>query len=489
MRYFPLFLDLAGQRALVVGDGEVAARKAAALAAAGACVEVISERPEPVLLEAVEARGMAADAAHDAAADGRALAQPQGGIRLLARAFRPEDVIGRALVVSASGDARRDTQVSDAARRHGVPVNVVDRPHLCSFIWPAIVDRDPITVAVCSAGTAPVLARSIRARIEAMLPSNLGRLARFADGFRAAVKATRADGTSRRRFWERFFESPVAETVLAGDEQRAREQMLALINRREDAAETEGRVTLVGAGPGDPELLTLKALRALQEADVIVHDRLVGPRILEYARRDAERIDAGKAPGRHPMTQDAINRLLAEHARAGRRVVRLKGGDPFVFGRGGEERSYLRSHGIRCDIVPGITAATGCAAEAGIPLSLRGVSQALTVVTARGRDGAEPDLDWRAMARDRQTLAIYMGASAAPGIARRLIEAGRNPATPVAVVARGTLPDRRQALGTLDALPRLVRGVGSGPVLILIGEVVREADAWGEQQPALAVAR
>jgi uroporphyrin-III C-methyltransferase/precorrin-2 dehydrogenase/sirohydrochlorin ferrochelatase len=423
MRYFPLFVDLTDRQVLVVGEGEVAARKAAALAAAGARVEVLAKHPEPVLLEAAQGGSATGDEPGD---DRLGPRQPRGAIQIRVREFQGDDVRGRALVVSATGDARRDADVSAAARSQGVPVNVVDRPHLCSFVWPAIVDRDPVTVAVCSAGTAPVLARSIRSHIEAMLPSNLGRLAGFADGFRAAVKATRSDGSARRRFWERFFESPVAATVLAGDERRAREQMLALINRRVEAAEGEGRVTLVGAGPGDPELLTLKAIRALQEADVIVHDRLVGPRILDYARRDAERIDAGKAPGCHPLPQDAINRLLVEHAQAGRRVVRLKGGDPFVFGRGGEERAYLLRHGIRCDVVPGITAATGCAAAAGIPLTRRGAAQTLMVVTARGGDGDESDLEWRP-ASDRRWRSTWVrlppaalpGASSMPVATRR----------------------------------------------------------------------
>lgn len=486
MRHFPLFLDLTNRSVLVVGGSDAAARKAATLAAAGARIDVVAEQPQPVLLEQLTGYPAVPVRTGTLSADERA--DEATGIRILRRAFCSDDIEGRALVVSATGDARLDAEVSAAACRSNVPVNVVDRPDLCTFIWPAIVDRDPLTVAVSSAGTAPVLARMIRARIEAMLPANLGQLARFAKRFRGAVKATRRSGIARRRFWERFFEGPIADAVLAGDEREAREQMLTLINRHNDTAETEGRVTLVGAGPGDPELLTLKALRALHEADVIVHDRLIGPRILEYARRDAEFIDAGKAPGRHPLPQDAINRLLAEHAREGRRVVRLKGGDPFVFGRGGEERAYLRHLGIRCDVIPGITAATGCAAAAGIPLTLRGAAQSLSVVTARGRDGADPDLDWRALARDRQTLTIYMGAASAGGVARRLIAAGRDPATPTAVIARGTLPEQRQALGILQELPQLVRRIGAGPVLIVVGDVVREADAWAAQQPALAAA-
>lgn len=457
MRYFPLFLDLRDRDVLVVGGSGAAVRKALALADCDAVVTVVAEKP---------------DAAMRAAGG-------SGHLRLLCRPFCGSDVEGRTLVVAACEDAASDEDVSAAARARGVPVNVVDRPELSTFVWPAIVDRDPVTVAVCSGGTAPVLARSIRARIEAMLPANLGRLARFAEGFRSAVKATRRSGAARRRFWDRFFQGPIAAQVLAGDERGARERMFGTINRSEDLASEEGIVHLVGAGPGDPELLTLKALRLLQQADVIVHDRLVGPRILEYARRDADRIDVGKAPGRHPVSQDQINALLLGQARAGCRVVRLKGGDPFVFGRGGEERDYLLRHGVRVEVVPGITAATGCAAAAGIPLTLRGEAQMLSIVTGHGEQG-DPDLDWRALAQDGRTICVYMGASTADRMARSLIAHGRNPATPAAVIVNGTLPEQQVLTGLLRDLPTLVNAAESGPVLILIGDVVRRAEAWSE---------
>ena len=463
MQHFPLFLELKGRDVLIVGGGAAAARKAEVLAEAGGRVTVVADHPQAELI-ALEQQGRAA---------------------IERRAFEPEDVAGKLLVVCASPSAALDAHVSAAARASGVPVNVVDRPALCTFIWPAIIDRDPVTIAVSSAGTAPVLARSIRVRLEALLPANLGRLARFAEEFRAAVKATRPAGPARRRFWEGFFAGPIADALLVGDERRAREQMLTLINRREGAA-AEGIVYLVGAGPGDPELLTLRALRVLQEADIIVHDRLIGPRILEYARRDADRIYVGKAPGSHARTQDEINALLARHARAGSRVVRLKGGDPFIFGRGGEEREYLLRHGLRVEVVPGITAATGCAAAAGIPLTHRDHAQTLIIVTAQGRDGV-PNLDWRALARSGQTLAIYMGASAAEEVARRLIEQGCSPSTPAAVVANGTLAEQRVAVGELHQLGYLAQQVGSGPALILIGEVVRHAEAWAATVPLAAV--
>lgn len=467
MRHFPLFFDLQDRDVLVVGGGGAAARKALVLAGCGARVNIVAPRPGEELRDAVRA----------------------GGMPLLERPFAASDVEGQALVVSAAEDAAIDAAVSAAARALDIPVNVVDRPALCTFLWPAIVDRDPLTVAVCSGGSAPVLARSVRARLEAMLPANFGRLARFADDFRAAVKATRPSGPARRRFWEGFFAGPLAAQVLAGDERGARERMLAAINRRNEPAAEEGIVYLVGAGPGDPELLTLKALRLLQEADVIIHDRLVGPRVLDYARRDADRIDVGKTPGRHAVPQDEINALLLRHARDGRRVVRLKGGDPFVFGRGGEEREFLLRHGVRVEVVPGITAATGCAAAAGIPLTLRGTAQTLNIITGHAEAG-DPDLDWPALARDGRTICVYMGAAAAGRIADRLIHHGRSPATPVAVVANGTLPQQRIVAGLLAELAALVGAAGPGPVLIVVGEVVRQAEAWIEpaERPAPALA-
>jgi uroporphyrin-III C-methyltransferase/precorrin-2 dehydrogenase/sirohydrochlorin ferrochelatase len=470
MRYFPLFLDLGDRDVLVVGGAAAALRKALVLAASGARVTVVAQNPGAGMAEAVEC----------------------GQLRLLRRPFSPADVQGCTLVVAASDDEAADAAVSAAAKTHSIPINVLDRPELSTFVWPAMVDRDPVTVAVCSGGAAPVLARSIRARIEAMLPADLGRLARFADSFRSAVKATRRSGTARRRFWERFFEGPIAAQVLSGDERGARERMLATINRRDETADEEGIVYLVGAGPGDAELLTLKALRLLQAADVIVHDRLVGPRVLEYARRDADHIDVGKAPGHHPFSQDQINALLLSHARAGRRVVRLKGGDPFIFGRGGEEREFLLRHGIRVEVVPGITAATGCAAAAGIPLTFRGEAQTLSIVTGHGERG-DPDFDWPALAADdSRTICVYMGAAAAGRIACRLIAHGRDPATPVAVIVNGTLPEQRILTGHLRDLAMLTRAAGSGPALLIIGEVVRRADAWtsaaGETGSAVAAA-
>lgn len=464
MRYLPICLDLEGRAVLVVGGSDAAARKAQLVASAGAVVTVVAARP---------GRDMAA-------------LEANGVVRIERRDFAVADVAGRVLVIADSGDRAIDAAVSAAARAAGVAVNVIDAPALSSFIVPAIVDRDPITVAISSSGTAPVLARQIRQRIEAMLPANLSALARFAKHFRHAVAAVRSDGRVRRRFWERFFDGPIAALVLAGDERAARERMLAAINRPEDDGEA-GRVTLVGAGPGDPDLLTLKAARALQEADVIVYDRLVGAGVLDRARRDADRIDVGKARGSHVRTQAEINDLLVEKARAGLHVVRLKGGDPYVFGRGGEERAHLQAHGIPVETIPGITAALGCAAAAGIPLTHRDAAQAVTFVTAQGRDG-EPELDWTALAGGRTTLVVYMGASKAAWIVERLLQHGADPATPAAVIVNGSLADQRALTGRLAGLDQLAAAAGEGPMLIVVGEVVRHAAAWKNDTPALAAA-
>jgi uroporphyrin-III C-methyltransferase/precorrin-2 dehydrogenase/sirohydrochlorin ferrochelatase len=354
MQHLPVFLDMKGREALVVGGGEAAARKVRLLVQAGAMIVVVAPKCGESL---------------------RVMAK-RGEVRLVVRSFTSEDVGRQAVVIAATGLFRVDARVSKAAKAAGLPVNVVDAPELSSFIMPAIIDRDPITVAVSTAGTAPVLARAVRAKIEALLPTGIGRLARFADGFRRAVRANFPDADARRRFWERFFDGPVAASVLSGDERWARERMLALVNRRASAEQPSGVVHIVGAGSGDPDLLTLRAFRLLQEADVIVHDQLVAREILDYARRDAVRIDVGKAKGAHTLTQHQINELLLREARSGRRVVRLKGGDPFVFGRGGEEREFLTRHRIRSEVIAGVTAAKGCAAAAGIPLTHRNHAQA-----------------------------------------------------------------------------------------------------------------
>lgn len=440
MDQFPLFVNTAGRSILVVGGGEEARRKIRLVSRTAATVDVIAE------------------------------------------GFQAEDVQGRLFVIAAAGSPV-DEAVAAAAQAAGVPVNVVDRPDLSTFLMPAIVDRDPVVVAIGSGGAAPVLARSIRARIESLLPARLGALARFADSFRPSVKGTLPQA-ARRRFWEWVFAGPVAAAFLNGDEARARTSLIDRLNRPQ--AVPEGLVQLVGVGPGDPDLLTFKALRAMQEADVVLVDALVSPEILECVRRDALRIDVGKRKARHTLAQAEIERLMIEHARAGRRVVRLKGGDPFLFGRGGEEREHLLAAGVPVEVIPGISAAFGCAAAAGIPLTHRDHAQGVTFVTGHAKaDGAEPD--WTALARANHTLVVYMGVGTAAETSRRLIAAGRDAGTPCAVIENGTRPDQRVLPTTLAGLGAAASGL-TGPALLIIGDVTAAATAREALAPAQAVA-
>ena len=463
LRYFPAFLDLAGRDCLVVGAGAVATPKVRLLLRAGALVTVV------------------APAANDAV---RALARRRD-LTWHRRRFRGSDVAGRSLVYGTSGDANVDESVSLAARRAGIPVCVVDRPALSSFVTPAIVDRDPIVVGISSGGTAPALARRIRAAVEAALPPRIGALARLADRFRSVVRTARPDASARRRFWEEVFDGPIATRVLNGDEDAAFKAMLAAVNRRPDIEAATGSVAIVGAGPGAADLLSLRALNRLQSADVVVYDRLVGADVLDYARRDAERLCVGKARGGRGWSQDAINERLAALAGEGKRVVRLKGGDPFIFGRGGEEAEYLRARAIPVELIPGITAAAGCAAAAGIPLTHRGTASSVTFATGETADG-DPTPDWADLARPGRTLVVYMGVANAGAIAERLLENGAAPATPVAVIENGTRPAQRVVTGRLDRLDTLIREHAvTAPALIVVGEVVRLGAAAADSDEAV----
>jgi len=461
--YLPVFLSITGRRAVVVGGGHVAARKVEALAKAGARVRVVAPRLLPQLAE----RAASSDLEHVAAE------------------FSPEHLDGVALAVAATDEAGVNRAVSRAAQARQIPVNVVDQPSLSTFIFPAIVDRSPLIVAVSSAGGAPVLARRVRAQIEALLPARLGRLARFMHERREKVR--RALGAlARRAFWERIAGGVTASRVLAGDEAAAGEAFAReLLNSQLRVSEAIGgsplgEVYLIGAGPGDPDLLTLRALQLLQQADVILYDRLVPDAVLERARRDAQRIFVGKEPGEHAH-QARINELLIELARAGKRVARLKGGDPFVFGRGGEELEVLAAQGIPCLVVPGITAALGAAAGAGIPLTHRELSHSVTFVS--GHAAFEGSLDWRSLARPAQTVVFYMGITQLPRIVARLRAAGAAADEPAALIEQATLPGQRVLRSQLASVAEVGRReqIGS-PALLIVGAVA--ALAAVERVPA-----
>lgn len=465
MRHLPAFLDIAGRVCLVIGGGEVAARKIALLERAGGRVHVTSPKLVPSL-----SRGVAA-----------------GRIQHLAGRFAPEQLDGSAVVIAATDDRALNARVSWEARQRGIPVNVVDDPALCTFQVPAIVDRDPVLIAISTGGASPVLARWVRRRIERLLPASLGRLGQLADRWRGAAKERLPSLDARKRFWEDTFDGPAAQLALDGRDEEADR---ALSNALNGSGPAPGAIYLVGAGPGDPELLTLRAHRLLQLADVIVHDRLVSDAVLDLARRDAEQINAGKAPGAHTMTQDEINGLLVRLGRQGKQVVRLKGGDPFVFGRGGEEMLAVEAAGLPCHIVPGITAAAGIGAAAGIPLTHRGVARNVTYITGHAKDG-EPDADWPALARGGQTIVVYMGLAALPRITRQLLDHGLAADVPVAVIEKGTTPDQRVIAGTLDDIADTVRGEHvAGPALTIIGEVAAFArlSEAPHEAPALAAA-
>ncbi|GAW40588.1 Siroheme synthase [Brevundimonas sp. SH203] len=385
----------------------------------------------------------------------------------LLRAPEAEDLAGARLVFIALGDLDQARRIGVLARAAGAQVNVVDQPALSDFQTPALIDRDEVVVGVATGGSAPILARDIRTAIEGVLPAGLAHVARLARELRDTVKASTPDFMARRRFWEKAFRGPAATLAAEGRTAEARREMLRLLNL---AAPEQGVVHIVGAGPGDPELLTLKALRVLQDADVIIHDRLVPEAVLERARRDAKRLYVGKARGDHSVPQDQIEALMIAEARAGHRVVRLKGGDPFVFGRGGEELEAMRAAGVPVFVVPGVTAALACAASAGIPLTHRDHAQAVTFVTAQAKPGGV-EADWSRLAGPNHTLAIYMGTDRAEETAARLMAAGRSGATPAAVVENGGRPDERVLTGRLNELGAMVRGANlTGPALLFVGE-------------------
>lgn len=450
MQTFPIFLNLRDRRVLVVGGNEAAARKVELLLSAGAQVALVAGTVDGELAELIDA----------------------ARISWAGRDFDEAELAGVSLVIVASEDEALQARVSQAARCRCLPVNVVDRPALSSFIMPAVIDRAPLTIAVSSGGSSPALARRVRAEIERALPATLGRLARFAEIFREQVRRTLVVPRARRLFWDRVFEGRVGELALAGDEIGARRELIRLLDGVRRETPPPGMVHLVGAGPGDPDLLTLKAHRLLQRADVVVYDRLVSADVLAMARRDAERLYVGKRRAHHCVPQHEINDRLVALARAGKSVVRLKGGDPFVFGRGGEEVEALSRAGITVEVVPGITAALGCAATAGIPLTHRDHAQACLFVTGHLKDGSV-DLDWEMLARPRQTVVIYMGINALGVISTQLIARGLPTSTPVALIENGTTERERRVVGTLACIEQKAARSGfKGPTLCVVGEVV-----------------
>ena len=461
MDYFPAFLDLNARSCLIVGGGPVALRKARLLGSAGARITVVAPEVCQDLLEFMSIKE------HE----------------LIRRRYESSDVNGRWLIVSATGDVDIEQRVFQDASEAGVFCNGVDDIANCSYITPAIVDRSPIMVAISSGGVAPVLARKLRAQIELLLPTGISKLAALAGSWRERVRAQIGDLLGRRRFWEAVFDGPAANRAIAGDLGTAERMMTELLgNAPQDHT---GEAWLVGAGPGDPGLLTIRALQAMQTADVILHDRLVSAEVLDLARRDADLISVGKTPGCRANSQQEINALLVQLVSAGKRVCRLKGGDPFIFGRGGEEAQALEAANLSYQVIPGITAAAGCAAYAGIPLTHRGVSQSVAFVTAHGKDSVDK-LDWPSLARDKQTLAFYMGVKRFPDLMNNLTGNGRSVDTPIAIIENGTTPKQRVIRGTLGQLTLLAEAHRvKAPAMLIVGEVTALGQLFSSRSGAL----
>lgn len=464
MRLLPVFMNIRGRPCLVVGGGEVAFRKIRQLLQAEAAVRVLARELSPGVERLIR----------------------DGELEYIEGEYRPDLLDDCVLVIAATSDETLNERVSRDARRRNLPVNVVDNPRLCSFITPSVIDRHPVQVAVSTGGASPVLARLLRARLETMIPSAYGALASLMQSFREKVRAQIPDMRDRRRFWEDVLQGPVSELLYSGQKEAA----LALLEQRLRNAGgggvSTGEVYLVGGGPGDPDLLTFRALRLMQQADVVLYDRLVAPAIVELVRRDADRIYVGKQRDQHALSQEEINALLVREARAGKRVLRLKGGDPFIFGRGGEEIESLAGEGIPFQVVPGITAAAGCAAYAGIPLTHRDYAQSCIFVTGHMKDGSL-DLNWQALVQPGQTIAVYMGVGGMAVLCEGLIRHGMSATTPAAIVQQGTTPQQRTYTGTLDSLPTIIETqIIKPPAMVIIGEVVklREKLAWFERREA-----
>jgi uroporphyrin-III C-methyltransferase/precorrin-2 dehydrogenase/sirohydrochlorin ferrochelatase len=450
VNYFPVFFDLTGQKVLVVGGGEVALRKISLLERTGALISVVAPEVAPELV----ARAASSK------------------LTLAIRGFEPPDLDGVRLVIVATSRRAVNRWIANLSESRNIPVNVVDDREASRFIVPAIIDRDPVLVAVSTGGTSPVLARRLRERLEALIPGRIGELASWLKALRSASRRKLRNTEERRRFFEAIVDGPAAQRFVEGDSQGARRIAQQLLARTSAAPRAAGEVTLVGAGPGDPELLTLKALRALQDADVILHDRLVPPEVLELARRDAERISVGKAAGKGGTTQEEINALLIKLANEGKRVVRLKGGDPFVFGRGGEELQALAKAQINFSVVPGITAALGAAAYAGIPLTHRDFAHSVSFVTGHA-EGQGPEPDWRALAMPGATAVFYMGLARLAHIVEKLLQHGAAATRPAGIIAQGTTANQRVITATLATILDVSAKANlESPALLVVGDVV-----------------
>lgn len=452
MDFLPLFHRVSDQHALIVGAGPIAARKAQLLLEAGAKVTLVA----PEISRAVQG----------------IKEQHEEAVTVITAAYAPEHLSGHQLVVAATNQREVNEQIAQDARALHLPVNVVNDPELGTFIFPAVIDRSPVVAAVSSSGAAPVLTRLLRGKLESLIPASYGTLAELVGRYRQAVK-DRLPEAARRRFWEHVLSGVIADRAMTGQMQTAERLLNEELDAYAQNASSKGEVYLVGAGPGDPDLLTFKALRLMQQADIVLYDRLVSPAILALVRRDAEMIYVGKRRSEHAVPQDNINELLVQHALAGKRVCRLKGGDPFIFGRGGEEIDRLAEEGIEFQVVPGITAASGCAAYSGIPLTHRDYSQSVRFITAHLKDGSA-NLPWSELVQTNQTVVFYMGLTGLSEICAQLQAHGRSPETPIALIEKGTTPQHRVFAGTLSTMVDLIAQQDvSAPTLIIVGEVVQ----------------
>ncbi|MFV2060437.1 MAG: siroheme synthase CysG [Gammaproteobacteria bacterium] len=449
MKFLPIFMDINNRQCLVVGGGKVAARKVHLLFRAGARVTVVSPELTNDLTTMLQ----------------------KNQIESITEHYSGACMSDYAIVIAATDSADANKQVSEDAKKQGIPVNVVDQPELCTFIMPSIIDRSPVQIAVSTGGASPVLARLLRSKLETVIPSAYGRLAELIELYRNKVKEKFSSVDDRKKFWEAVLEGPIAEALIAGKDKDAKQALDKAVSEAK-APDQQGEVYLVGAGPGDPDLLTFRALRLMQQADAVVYDRLVSKEILDLVRRDADFIYAGKERDNHAIPQENINQLLVRLAKEGKRVLRLKGGDPFIFGRGGEEIETLMEENVNFQVVPGITAAAGCAAYAGIPLTHRDYVQSCTFVTGHLKDGSI-DLNWKALAHANQTIVFYMGLHGVAELCKQLTLHGLDKNTPAALVEKGTTQHQKVHIGNLMTLADIVKENNvQAPTLIIVGEVV-----------------